>query len=296
MMRLLSLEVEHFRAIRSATLTFGRGLNVIHGPNDLGKSTLTEAIRAALLVTPASAEARTFASWSAVSGQRPRVVLTFECQEATWKVEKVFGTGTKAKAYLEKSTDSGTRYHTHAEGRDVEGRIRELLSWGLPAPGGRGPAQRTETYLTTALLGKQGGVSAIFEASLKNDPDETGRTLVTRALDALGQDPIVTRLLERLKTRSEEATNGGRSQTIGGLPLVRARDELRGTRGATSRTGRVGASRQGNRRETRRRSSGRRDPRPTVAELDTLRGYAAARRETDAASAVAFGTVGNSSV
>jgi hypothetical protein len=156
------------------------------------------------------------------------VVLTFECQGATWKVEKVFGTGSKAKAYLEKSNDGGARYHTHAEGRDVEGRIRELLSWGLPAPGGRGPSQRTETYLTTALLGKQGDVSAIFDSSLKSDPDETGRALITRALDALGQDPVVTRLLERLKARSDEAyTSGGRHKRSADAPLVRARDELR---------------------------------------------------------------------
>jgi DNA repair ATPase RecN len=31
-MRLISLEVEHFRAIQSAGLRFGRGLNVISGP------------------------------------------------------------------------------------------------------------------------------------------------------------------------------------------------------------------------------------------------------------------------
>ena len=74
-MRLNSLEVEHFRAIQSARLMFGPGLNVVYGPNDLGKSTLTDAIRAALLVAPASAEARSFPSWGAASGQRPKVVL-----------------------------------------------------------------------------------------------------------------------------------------------------------------------------------------------------------------------------
>ena len=64
-MRLRSLEVEHFRAIQSARLVFGPGLNVVHGPNDLGKSTLTEAIRAVLLIAPGSAEARSFATWGA---------------------------------------------------------------------------------------------------------------------------------------------------------------------------------------------------------------------------------------
>jgi hypothetical protein len=108
----------------------------------------------------------------------------------------------------------------------VEGKLRELLNWGLAAPGGR-VTQRAETYLTTALLGKQGEVSAIFDASLKRDNDETGRAMVTRALDALGQDPIVTRLLDRLKERSGEVyTASGRHKRMADSPLVRARSAL----------------------------------------------------------------------
>jgi DNA repair exonuclease SbcCD ATPase subunit len=226
--RLLTLEVEHFRAIQSARLVFGPGLNVVHGPNDRGKSTLTEAVRAALLVAPGSAEARTFVPWNSAAGQFPRVSITFECQGATWKLEKVFAPGSRAKASLDKSTDGGTRYQPHAQGRDVEGKLRDLLQWGLAAPGGRGATHRSETFLTTALLGKQGEVSAIFEASLKGDQDDSGRTLVTRALDALGQDPLVTKLLERLKDRTGEVyTAKGRHSRKLDSPLVRAQSELR---------------------------------------------------------------------
>ena len=173
-MRLLSLEVEHFRAIQSARLRFGRGMNVVYGPNDHGKSTLTDAIRAALLVAPGTAEARSFQTWGSVAGQNPRVVLGFESQGAVWRVEKVFAQGTRAKARLEKSTDGGVRYLPHAESRDVEGKLRELLNWGVAPPGGRGAPQRAETYLITALLGKQGEVGSIFDATLKRDQDETG--------------------------------------------------------------------------------------------------------------------------
>ncbi len=48
-MRLLALEAEHFGCVRRASLRLGPGLNVLHGPNDLGKSTLAEAVRAALI-------------------------------------------------------------------------------------------------------------------------------------------------------------------------------------------------------------------------------------------------------
>jgi DNA repair exonuclease SbcCD ATPase subunit len=226
-MRLLSLDVEHFRAIQSARLRFGRGLNVVYGPNDHGKSTLTDAIRAALLVAPGTAEARSFQTWGGVAGQFPRVVLGFEIQGAVWRVEKVFAQGTRVKARLEKSTDGGVRYLTHAESRDVEGKLRELLNWGIAPPGGRGAPQRAETYLTTALLGKQGEVGSIFDATLKRDQDDTGRALVTRALDALGQDPVVTRLLGILKERTGEAyTEKGRHKRGADSPLVRAQATL----------------------------------------------------------------------
>ena len=48
-MKLHRLRVTNFAAVKYADIEFGRGLNVLYGPNDLGKSTLVEAIRLALL-------------------------------------------------------------------------------------------------------------------------------------------------------------------------------------------------------------------------------------------------------
>ena len=39
-MRFIRLVVEAFRAIEHAEVHLGAGLNVLYGPNDLGKSTL----------------------------------------------------------------------------------------------------------------------------------------------------------------------------------------------------------------------------------------------------------------
>ena len=44
-MRILRLHVRDFAAIGEADVEFGPGLNVLYGPNDLGKSTLVDAIR-----------------------------------------------------------------------------------------------------------------------------------------------------------------------------------------------------------------------------------------------------------
>ena len=48
-MRFRSLTISHFRAVDRAALSFGPGLNVLYGPNDLGKTTLATAMRAVLL-------------------------------------------------------------------------------------------------------------------------------------------------------------------------------------------------------------------------------------------------------
>ena len=69
-MRLARLSVESFQAIERADVEFGPALNVLYGPNDLGKSTLAMAIRAAFLVPPTSTEAERYSPWH--SGATPR--------------------------------------------------------------------------------------------------------------------------------------------------------------------------------------------------------------------------------
>jgi len=49
-MKLHRLRVQNFAAIREVEIAFGPGLNILYGPNDLGKSTLADAIRLALLL------------------------------------------------------------------------------------------------------------------------------------------------------------------------------------------------------------------------------------------------------
>ena len=62
-MRLRRLEVEHFAGIRKADVPFGPGLNLLHGPNELGKYSLLQAIRAALLLPHGSSAHTEFIDW-----------------------------------------------------------------------------------------------------------------------------------------------------------------------------------------------------------------------------------------
>lgn len=188
-MRFVQLGVENFRAIRRVDLEFGAGINVLHGPNDLGKSTLAAAIRAALLVPPSGSQAESYASW--FSGASPRVELTLVDGDGRWwKVKKAFGSGSPSSAELFHSKD-GITYTLDCKGREVEERLRTLLAWGIPAPGGKGaPRGMPESFIANALLGGQDNADDILLQSLAADAADSGKLRLTQALASLAQDPV----------------------------------------------------------------------------------------------------------
>src|SRR5688572_7708066 len=100
-MRLRSLTVQHFGCVASATVAFAPHLNVLYGSNDVGKSTLADALRAALLLPATAADHKRYVPWG--SEHAPRVVLVFEKDLGLWRVSKSFSARGEAK--LEKSTD-----------------------------------------------------------------------------------------------------------------------------------------------------------------------------------------------
>ncbi|PYS19959.1 MAG: hypothetical protein DMG11_30880, partial [Acidobacteria bacterium] len=77
-MKLHCLRVSNLAAIRDTEIEFGPGLNVFYGPNDLGKSTLVDAIRLALLLPHTSAYCDQFISWTGAFN--PVIELTFETE------------------------------------------------------------------------------------------------------------------------------------------------------------------------------------------------------------------------
>ncbi len=202
-MKLLSLEVKHFRSIRSAKIPFAGGLNVLHGPNDLGKSTLAHAIRAALLLQTNSKEAEAFVSWHAADD--PHVELVFESEpQRIWRVKKTFGT---TSALLEWSRD-GVDFAQEVRGRQVDERLSEILCWGVAPPGGsRRPKGMPATFLTTALLPEQDRVDAIFDQALAADSDESGKKQLIAALEAMAENPLFKNVLAVVQERVDEAFN-----------------------------------------------------------------------------------------
>jgi energy-coupling factor transporter ATP-binding protein EcfA2 len=225
LVRFRRLEVRAYRAIDQAELEFGPGLNVFYGPNDLGKSTLAAAMRAVLLLPSESTAHQAFVPWH--DAGPPRVRLTFERDGTLFRVTKVFGSGSLAQAQLESSPD-GSSFHEEEKGRAVDRRLRELLRWGIEAPGGKGAARGLpESFLSHVLLGAQGDVPDILERSLESDRDGSGKERLYEVLSALSQDPTFKRVLEAAQAKVDAAfTPTGRRKTGQNSPLSPIKEQI----------------------------------------------------------------------
>ena len=219
------LEVAHCAGIAEASVDLQPGLNVLHGPNELGKSSLVEALRAVLLVQCGSSAAGVLDDWH--SDAPPTVALTFERDQRVWRVRKTFKRG-GGQAFLDFSRD-GRDFSTDSRGREVDGKLNRMLGWGAMPPGGRrGPRGMPSTLITTALLGRQDDVAAILEGSLASDPTESGREQLMRALDGLSEDPRLKNLLEAVQEKVDLAyTATGRRRSGRASPWTQLKEERR---------------------------------------------------------------------
>jgi hypothetical protein len=227
-MKLHRLRVANFAGVREADIEFGHGLNVLYGPNDLGKSTLVDAIRLALLLPHGSTSCDQYIAWT--GGRDPVVELTFETeQQRIWRVRKEFGRGGSS---LLQESKNGRDFDDVERARKVDGRLREILRWGIPEPGGSGGSKGIPTsFLATPLLSTQSDVAAMLRESLQEDPTSSGKEQIAAALQAVAQDPIFVALLNSVQARRDEAyTDKGAKKTARGSIFKVAADRVRETR------------------------------------------------------------------
>lgn len=205
-MRFVRLVADHFCGIEHAEVEFGPGLNILYGPNDLGKSSLAAAIRAVLLLPHGSSEADKFMPWR--GDFSPEVNLTFaDADDRLWRVTKSFGGNRGGSSFLESSKD-GRDFLNETKGREVDERLRKVLEWGAAPAGARAGAPRglPQTFLSHVLLAEQTDVAAILEESLEmdSDPGESGRLRLTRALQGLARDPRFKKLLDQAEAECDQ--------------------------------------------------------------------------------------------
>lgn len=232
-MRLLRLGVADFAAIVKAEIDFGKGLNVLYGPNDLGKSTLAESIRLALLLPHTSTVSEQYVPWH--GSHQPVVEMTFETEaQRIWRVRKQFG---KSGSSLLQESRNGVDFEDVAKGRSVDGKLREILRWGIPEPGGAGGGKGIPTsFLATALLSTQANVTAVLQDSLQADLTPSGKERIALALQAAAQDPLFLSLLRATQARRDEAyTEKGTKKTAKDSPFRMAAERLREIRNEKER-------------------------------------------------------------
>ena len=227
-MRLQHLSVKQFQCIESAEVEFGPGLNVLFGPNDLGKSSLAWAIRAVLLLQHNSSVHERFVSW--YGDGEPRVALTFcDDNDRVWRVTKTFSSGTAGHSKLDASRD-GRTFTPDCNGRQVDDKLRTMFGWGIQRPGGtRASHGLPQSFLTQVLLAEQDSVrKVLFETTLAKDHDESGRLRLIEALGALAQDPLFKQVLGETQENVGRAfTATGRKTTKAGSPFIEIAAQLK---------------------------------------------------------------------
>jgi DNA repair exonuclease SbcCD ATPase subunit len=232
-MKLIRLQVNHFAAIGQVEIEFGPGLNVLYGPNDLGKSTVAESIRLALLLPHSSSHSQSYVAWT--GGGDPAVELTFASEEQRiWRVRKQFGrTGS---SQLQESRN-GKDFEDVERGRGVDGKLREILGWGIPEPGGaNAPKGLPDSFLARTLLSTQEDVSGILGSTLQGDLTSSGKEKIAAALQAIAQDPLFIELLKKIQERRDAAyTEKGARKTARGSIFKEAADRVNDARNERDR-------------------------------------------------------------
>ena len=225
-MYFVRLKVDGFRAVESADVELGRGLNVLYGPNDIGKSTLAAALRAALLLPPQSSEAQKCVPWHR-RDYAPRTTLHFvDDQDRRWRVRKSFGDAHSAEL---EATKDDVSFSPECSGREVEEKLRTLLGWGIPGPGGKGgPRGLPHSFLTQVLLAEQTDVRAILKESLEEDKDGSGKVRLTAALKTLAQDPLFKKVLDGAQAGYDVYFGkGGQAKRGKASPFVKMAEEIK---------------------------------------------------------------------
>jgi AAA domain len=135
-MKLRSLAVNQFKKFTSPTRLdgIGDGLNIVLGPNEMGKSTLLDALRAVLFEKYSSRSQPILGLQNDRNNAAPVVELAFELAVGRFVVTKRF----LKKEYALLSCPDGRRL----EGDAAEDELRHLLKFDEPGRNGANPQSR----------------------------------------------------------------------------------------------------------------------------------------------------------
>lgn len=130
-MKLRRLQLENLRQFRQPFVLddLQPGLNLIHGPNESGKSTLVRAIRAAFFERYRTSSVEDLRPWGD-SAAAPTITLDFEANKQSWHL---------VKSFLQRKRCDLTVNNTSFSEDEAEEKLAELLGFQFSAKGGSKP-------------------------------------------------------------------------------------------------------------------------------------------------------------
>jgi exonuclease SbcC len=125
-MQILSIRLKNIKVHRNMELSFSPGINVLSGPNGVGKSTVFEAIGYALF----GVDARDFVSnverFLSIGAKKGEISVIFQVNpDETWQVSRTVGT--PARWLLARESNGIFEVEEHARLEETEARIAGLL-------------------------------------------------------------------------------------------------------------------------------------------------------------------------
>ncbi|MBK1851767.1 AAA family ATPase [Marinobacter sp. 1-4A] len=153
-MILQRVRVEQFRQFRQGLELdkLQSGINLIHGPNESGKSTLVRAIRAAFFERYRSKSAEDLAPWGDTSAA-PTVELVFDHNGQRWQLDKRFLKRHRCDLLVDGVAFSG---------EDAEEKLADLLGYQFPKKG----ASKDEHWGIPGLLWVEQGTGQDIEKAV----------------------------------------------------------------------------------------------------------------------------------
>jgi len=125
-MQILSIHLKNIKSHRDTTLDFAAGINVLSGPNGVGKSTVFEAIGYALFGVDARDFVTNVERFLSIGAKRGEVAVFFRIDDgSTWRVTRTVGGG--VKWLLARQLGEVFEVEEHANIGETEVRLAELL-------------------------------------------------------------------------------------------------------------------------------------------------------------------------
>ncbi len=126
-MQILSIHLRNIKSHRDTELTFSPGINVLSGPNGVGKSTVFEAIGYALFGVDASSFVGNVERFLTIGAKKGEVAVIFQPTPGGDIFRASRTVGTPAKWLLAKAVGGSFEVEEHKDSKETEARLKELL-------------------------------------------------------------------------------------------------------------------------------------------------------------------------